>query len=693
MAKLIGVDVGGTFTDVVFHDTTEGTTHIHKLPSTNHDPSQGVLAGILQICERGGIAPAELDQIYHGTTVATNAILENKGARAGMLTTAGFRDVLHIGRHQRPQHYSIMQEIPWQDRPLVRRRDRKVVAERIIPPTGAVETPLDEAGVRRAAREFREDGISSIAVCFLFSYLNPAHEERAKAIILDEYPDAFVTTSSAVSPQIREFERFTTTAMNAFVGPLVRQYIGRLSAAIGEAGIGANLHVMLSNGGVGTAKMVCEEPVRTLLSGPAAGVLMGQLCCRTSGRRNLITFDVGGTSADIAVIEQGAYAESSARETSIAGFPVLVPMIDIHTIGAGGGSIAAYDDINGFRVGPESAGAQPGPAAYGRGGRLPTVTDAHVVLGRLDPDNFLGGEMALNTVAASAVIGTLADALGLTPHAAAEGVLRVVNNNMANAIRERTVQKGLDPRRFSLVAYGGAGPLHAVDVARLLGTPEVIVPEFPGIGSAVGLLTSDLKYDLVGTFLQNSDALDLARLSRHLGEMRDRIAAQFAEDGVAPDTVAYRYAAELRYVGQGYELRVEFPDCVVTGDTIAAAFADFHDRHRKEYGHAFPDAAIEIVNLRVAGMAETQKIQPRAHACAGTVADALVRDGHCHFRTAAGLQALATPFYARERLPVGVAVAGPAVILQKDTTTVVPPDCHFTRDAGGDVIITIQTGD
>ena len=460
--KLIGVDVGGTFTDLVYTDTDAGGIVIHKTPTTPDDPSRGVIEGALELCQRHDIDPGGLDHLLHGTTIATNAVLEYDGAVAGMVTTEGYRDIIHIGRHQRPQHYSIMQEIPWQDRPLVRRRHRHTVTERLAPPRGEELVPLDEDAVREAARRLKADGVQAVAICFLFSYLDPSHEDRAKAIIEEEYPDCFVTTSASVAPQFREFERFTTAAMNAFIGPKVRGYVAQLERAMGEKGVGADLHVMGSNGGAATAQMVSEKPILTLLSGPAAGVLGGAWSGELSGYDNLITFDVGGTSADIGIVVGGKFAEATARDTWIGGYPVLAPMIDIHTIGAGGGSIAFVDAGGAFRVGPRSAGARPGPAAYGHGGDKPTVTDAHVALGYLDPENFLGGEMSLDVAAAGKVIDELAGALGMTPAEAAGGVLTIINASMANAIRSRTVQKGLDPRDFALVAFGGAGPLHAV---------------------------------------------------------------------------------------------------------------------------------------------------------------------------------------------------------------------------------------
>lgn len=685
--KLIGVDVGGTFTDLVLEDTDRGTSFTHKVPSTPDDPSVAVLAGILELCERFHIDRAEVDHVFHGTTVATNAILEHDGARTGMVTNRGYRDIIHIGRHQRPENYSIMQEIPWQDRPLVERRNRFVVDGRLTPRKGEVLAPLDEQGVREAARRLREQGIEAVCVCFLFSYIDPAHEDRAKAILEEELPGVYISTSSSVAPVFREFERFTTAAMNAFVGPKVRRYVRNLKQAIGEAGMRADLHVMGSNGGVATAEAVADKPVLTLLSGPAAGVLGGAWAGALSGRDNLITFDIGGTSADIGIVRGGAFGEASARDTWIAGFPVLVPMIDIHTIGAGGGSLAYTDEGGAFRVGPRSAGAKPGPAAYARGGDKPTVTDANVVLGRLDPDNFLGGEMTLDAPAAHRAIDGLAKQLGMSDLETAEGVLRIINSNMANAIRSRTIQKGIDPRDFTLVAFGGAGPLHGAEVALMLDIPEVLIPPYPGINSAVGLLTTDVKYAVSRTEFMTQGAVDAGHLTTDFAEMEAQLGARFERDGIGSSAVRFERDGELRYVGQGYELRVPFPAGEIDTAALAAVWADFTERHRVEYGHVFAENAIEIVNVRVTGIATMPKIARPTVPAGGSLADALIKEGRCVFRAGDRLESVPTLFYRRDRLPVAQPIPGPAVILQKDTTTIVPPACTVTADAAGNLII------
>jgi N-methylhydantoinase A/oxoprolinase/acetone carboxylase beta subunit len=684
---MIGIDVGGTFTDLVFADTATGHLAIHKVSTTPADPSQGMLTGMTELCERLGVQLADIDTVLHATTIATNAVLEHDGCEAGMITTAGFRDILHIGRHQRPQHYSIRQEIPWQSRPLVKRRHRLTVAERLTADRTTVLEPLDEDAVRVAARQLKSAGVEAIAVCFLFSYLNPSHERRAAAIVREEFPACFVCASADVAPQFREFERFTTAAMNAFIGPKVRRYISRLSDEFAARGLTGDLRIMRSNGGIATAALIADLPVLTLLSGPAAGVLGGAWSGALSGRRNLITFDIGGTSADIGIVRDGGFIEAAARDTSIGGYPVLVPMLDIHTIGAGGGSIAHLDAAGAFRVGPRSAGAVPGPAAYGRGGTLPTVTDANLFLGRLDAAHFLGGAMTLDEAAAVAVINELAAQLHLAPQAAAEGVLTVINANMANAIRSRTVEKGLDPRDFCLVAFGGAGPLHGAEVAALLGIPEVLVPASPGICSAMGLMTTDLKYDTVRTVFARSDRLDPDTLGADFAGMAADLEAQVRQDGIDPAAAAFSRAADLRYFGQGYELRVAVPAGGLSADLLAAMVQNFHARHAAEYGHAFPDKPVEVVNVRLTATATTEKLRAVPVAAGGTLADALVRRAPCVFRTASGLESFDTPRYERDRLPLDVPIPGPAIVLQTDSTTVVPPGATLTAGRDGNLFI------
>jgi N-methylhydantoinase A/oxoprolinase/acetone carboxylase beta subunit len=685
--KTIGVDVGGTFTDLVYFDLATGRHAIHKVATTPDDPSRGVVAGIAELCARSTVAPTEIDYVLHGTTTATNAVLQHRGARAGMITNEGFRDLIHIARHQRVEHYSIMQELPWQNRPLVQRRHRKVVKGRLVPPHGEELEPLDEAGVRAASRELRAEGVESVAVCFLFSYLDPAHEERAKAIVQQEMPDAFVTTSASVSPQFREFERFTTACLSAFVGPKVRGYVARLEGALREAGLSAELRIMASNGGMATPAMVAEKPALTLMSGLAAGVLGGAWIGARADRNRLITLDIGGTSADIGIVVDGRFTETDARSTFIAGFPLLTPMIDVHTIGAGGGSIAYRDAGGAFRVGPRSAGAVPGPAAYGLGGAEPTVTDANLVLGRLDPEDFLGGGMRLDLGAAQRVVQELAGRLGLGSAETAEGILTILNSNMANAIRSRTIQKGIDPRGFVLVAFGGAGPLHGAEVAGMLGIPEVLVPPYPGITSAMGLLTTDLKYDVTRTQFQTSGAVDLDKLNADLAAMQQELARHFAADGLTPEQVSYARAGDLRYVGQGYELKVPLPNGALSRTELDRVWQEFHHKHQTEYGRSFPDTPIEIVNVRVSGIGQIPKIQSIEPPHGQNLDAARSGTRPCLFRTGGKLQSFETPFFRRTLLPIGARFPGPAIVLQSDSTTVVPPGWSASVDASGNLVL------
>ena len=688
--KAIGVDVGGTFTDLIYVDPATGQMGIHKVSTTPDDPSQGVITGLRAIMDQGGIAAADVAQLLHGTTTATNAVLEAKGARAGMITNEGFRDILHIGRHQRPDHYSIMQEIPWQNRPLIQRRYRKTVPGRLVPPTGEELEPLDETAIRKAAEELKADGVDAVAICFLFSYLNPDHERRAQAIVEEVMPDAFVTTSSGISPQFREFERFTTAALATFVGPKVGRYVANLENALAGLGITGDFRIMASNGGVATPRMVTENPALTMMSGLAAGVLGGVWIGGKCGRSRVITFDIGGTSADIGIAVDGNCAETDARSTSIAGFPLLLPMLDIHTIGAGGGSIAYVDQGGAFRVGPQSAGADPGPAAYGRGGTEPTVTDANLVLGRLEPGDFLGGDMTLDLEASQRVIGKLADQLGLDPLEAAEGVLTILNANMANAIRSRTVQRGIDPREFALIAMGGAGPLQGAEVAQMLELPEVIVPPHPGITSALGLLIADLKYDVIRTQFQVSSAADLSRFNTEFETMEAELKARLAEDHVSPDDVTFERAGDLRYLGQGYELRVPIDAGKLTDESLATVWGRFHALHASEYGHAFHDSPIEVVNLRLTARGHAKPFDLPEYTGGESLEAAHVLTRDAVFRKDGKLETYPTKVYRRDLLPLGIPFDGPAILLQKDSTTVVPPGATAEVHPTGSVIITLE---
>ena len=684
--KLIGVDIGGTFTDLILADVIQQRTWIHKVPTTVEDPSIGMIQGIQTLCQMAQADYADIEHVLHGTTIATNTLLTHDGAHTGMVTTKGYRDIVHIGRHQRPQHYSIMQDIPWQARPLVKRRDRKVVAERLNP-KGQVLTPLNEDEARNAILELKAAGVESIAICFLNAYFDSSHEDRVAAIAQELYPEAFITTSASIFPQFREFERFTTTCINAFVGPKVRRYIHNLSHSLKQQAVRGELHIMRSNGGVATADVAGEQPVTLLLSGLAAGVLGGASAGERSERTRLITFDMGGTSTDIGIVTERGFAEATARDTWIAGYPVMVPMIDVHTIGAGGGSIAYVDEGGAFRVGPRSAGAEPGPVCYAKGGTEVTVTDANVVLNRLDPDHFLGGEMAIYPDQAFAAVQALADRVGLDLYETAAGILTIVNNNMANAIRSRTIQKGQDPRKFALVAQGGAGPLHATEVALSLGIPEVVVPRYPGITSAMGLLTTDLKHDLIQNEFTLSTDPNLAKLNADLKALEDQVKAQLQADGFSDDAMTLQRFADCRYVGQGYELRALVPNGELDDAALESVWQQFHDLHTAEYGHAFPENPVELVTLRVTGTGPMPKLSGLPVPEEGDVQDAWLKTAVTYFRVNGQLEKYSTNFFERDRLPIGGQIEGPAVIFQKDSTILLPPHSHTTVEANGNLLI------
>ncbi|HET6998906.1 MAG TPA: hydantoinase/oxoprolinase family protein [Solirubrobacterales bacterium] len=683
--KSIGIDVGGTFTDFVLFDSDGGEVAVLKL-SSGGDTSATMVEGIEELCQQAGVAPADLGLIIHGTTVATNAVLEYDGAKAGMITTDGFRDVIHIGRHQRPQNYSIQQDIPWQARPLVKRRFRKPVPERLAPPSGEVLTPLDEDAVRAAAAELAAEGVEAVSVCFLFSYLNDEHERRAAEIVREEMPDAFVCTSSEIVPQFREFERFATTAVNAFVGPRVEHYIERLDARVKESGVTAPLHIMQSNGGTATPEVAARKPVTLLLSGPVGGV-MGGIWSAEGKQRHLATLDVGGTSADIGIVTEEGLVEARARDTWIAGYPVLVPIIDIETIGAGGGSIAYLDRAGALHVGPRSAGAHPGPAAYGRGGTEPTVTDANVVLGRLPSS--LAGRLELDRERAEAAVAGLGEKLGMSALETATGIIRIVNENMAAALRMKTIQRGLDPREFLLSAFGGAGPLQAAELARILEIPEVLIPPNPGVTSAAGLLTSDLRYDVSQSFLQPLSRIDLEQLRTAFREQEEELRAQLRNDGCGEEDIVIEWAADLRYHGQSYELKTSLPAGELSEQGIASLREAFHRDHQQEFGHSFPEFEIELVNARLTGIGRLPHL--RHSAVTGTsLAEAHLRDAEVGFAVDGGNERLRTPVYDRDAFPVGEELAGPAIFVQLDSTTLVPPGATARRDDVGNLLIAVS---
>jgi N-methylhydantoinase A len=686
----VGVDVGGTFTDIVLDRPGEPIV-VHKVPSTPADQSEGVVRGVVEICRMAGISAAAVDMVLHGTTVATNMVIERKGARVGMLTTKGFRDILHMARHKRPHNFSLQFDVPWQSKPLVKRRDRLAITERLMPPTGEVAVPLDEDEVRAAAELFRTRGLDAVIVCFLFAFLNDEHERRAKAIVEEVMPEAFVSTSSEVVNVIREYERFSTCAMNAYIGPKTSLYLERLEGRLREAGVEAVVRIMQSNGGISTVENSSKRPVGLLLSGPAGGVIGGKWTGEAAGASDIITIDIGGTSADISVIQGGEVRIKNPRDTEVASLPVLVPMIDIDAIGAGGGSIAYIDAGGAFRVGPRSAGADPGPACYGQGGTEPTVTDAQVVLGRLDPDLFLGGDLRIDErLAREAIERHISARIHMSVEDAALGILRIINNNMALAINANSVAKGIDPRAFTLMGFGGAGPLHATALADIIQAKDVISPLQPGITAAMGLLVTDLQYEYthsVLTVLDTADEAALAELDQRFAELRAEADRQLDLDHVPAEARVYRKVAECRYVGQGFELRADVPDGPLTLANRQAVIDSFFETHRLVYGHAFRDQLTEAITLRLIASAGAGSLRVAELPFGGRTdpEDCVMFRRPTRFDDGSVRE---TPRFRRSDLRAEDRVNGPAIIVQHNSTTLVPPGWVATVIPHGDLRLT-----
>ncbi len=688
----IGVDVGGTFTDIILERVagSDRQVVVTKVPSTPHDQSEGVVDGVLKVCALAGVEPGAVDAVFHGTTVATNMIIERAGARVGMVTTRGFRDILHMGRHKRPHNFSLQFDVPWQSKPLVKRRDRLAVTERVMPPDGSVAVPLAEDEVKQAAELFAKRGMDAVIIAFLFSFLNNEHELRAKEIVREMLPDAFICASSEVVNTIREYERFSSAAMNAYIGPKTSAYLRNLEGRLRANGVRAMVRIMQSNGGISTIENASELPIGLLLSGPAGGVIGGRWTGEHCDKNDIITIDIGGTSADISVIEGGELRIKNPRDTEVAGLPVLVPMIDIDAIGAGGGSIAYLDPGGAFRVGPRSAGAVPGPACYAKGGDEPTVTDAQVVLGRMDPEHFLGGDLTIDaSLSARAIEKHIARPLGLSVEKAALGILKIINNNMALAINANSVAKGVDPRNFSLAGFGGAGPLHSVSLAEAIYAKDVISPVHPGITAATGLLVTDLQYEYTQStliVLDKASKDEFARVNAVLQDLKARADRQLDADGIPAAQRRFRQVAECRYVGQGFELRAEVPDGPLNETSAKAVIDHFYDAHKQVYGHAFRDQSCEMVTVRlIATVAvDTLALPKLGKGGRRNPEDAVMYTRRTIFDDGSSLD---TPRYQRGKLLADDIVEGPALIIQHNSTTLVPPKWVARVAAHGDIVI------
>ncbi len=683
----VGIDVGGTFTDFVLRNLATGEEVVGKVPSTPHDPSLAGIEGLRQLSSESGFAIDQISRVLHGTTIATNILLQRSGSKAGLITTRGFRDILHIGRKKRSLNFSNYLDVPRQSRPIVPRYLRQTVRERVRAPDGRIETPLEMDDVAAAVDTLVHEGVESIAVCFLFAFLNPDHERRVKDHIESRFPELFVTCSHEVTPLHREYERFSTTALNAYVGPRTGHYVDRFNGSLKELGVGADLRLMSSAGGLMGSAAAKLRPVNLLLSGPVAALKKGVEVGQKAGFPNVITLDVGGTSADIGVAHGGKMRLKHVLDTQMGDFDAMVPMIDLETIGAGGGSIAFVDDGGMFNVGPRSAGARPGPVCYGLGGTEPTVTDALVVLGWFRESVLAGSGVAIDRNAAeTAIEEKIATPLGLNLHQAALGIYQIAAKHMTDAIRLQSIAKGYDPREFVLIPFGGAGPAFAADIARELQIGKTVIPAHPGVGAAAGLLSSDIRYEHMSSLWDDLDTADRDVVSSKYDQLRSAAHAELDADGFTEDQMSFQFRADCRYRGQGYELTVDVPPDVLAQGWRESVANAFHGEHERLYLRSFPDKPVQLINVRLIGVgAVTQPAGSHMHRQHSDPGSHMIAD--CVFSGGAGPEVMPTPFFQRNAIGSELKLTGPAVVEQGDATTVVPPGCTLETDTLGNLII------
>ena len=681
----VGIDVGGTFTDLVLIGAETGEVSVAKILNRHDDRAETVVEGLSRLLDEAGVAAAQLDWISHGTTIATNAVIERKGARTALITNRNFRDILEIGRFARPAEliYRVHEDRP---APLVPRRLRLGVACR-IDRRGDVAAGLDEGDLDRAIETIAEQRVESVAVCFLFSFLNPVHEERVRERLGAALPGLDVVLSSEILREFREFPRTSTTVFAAYVAPVLRAYLSGLVARLADRGIRCPLRVFQSSGGVAAPAIVMRNPASTLLSGPAGAVAGAAQLCGQAGFRDLVTMDIGGTSLDVCLVRGSVAEAATTREIDM--FPVAIPMLDVHTVGAGGGSVVRVDDVGRVRVGPDSMGARPGPACYGLGGDRATLTDVNLSMGLLDPGGFAGGEVALDRARAEdAVERHVARPLGVGLAAAATGVYRVATGQIAEAIRAVTVERGSDPRDYALVAFGGGGPLHAAAVARELGIGRIVVPRHPGLFSARGIATADFSHDYIQSVVKPLADVAAGDAVSILDALAAGAAADLDAEGVAGERRELSPALDLRYVGQSTEITVPLADA---GDPLPAGFAAaeerFHELHERLYSYRVPDEPVELVNVRLRAVGHVDR-PPLARiggrgAAAGPagVRPVLLPDAP---------EARPVPVYRRARLAAGAALAGPALVEEASSTTLVLDRMSVAVDAHGNMIVTLE---
>ncbi len=677
------VDTGGTFSDFVYVDENTGEISVAKVPSTPDDPSRAILAGVELLIARG-VAPADIGYFCHGTTVGTNALLEGKGVRTGLLVTKGFRGIYEVAEQCRPHGPTIF-NIGYTRPTMLAPPSRTGEVEERVAFDGEILTPLNEAALRETVRELLARDVKSIAVCFLFSFLTPKHERRAREIILEEAPGVEVSLSSEVVPLIREYYRLSTTVINAYLHPILARYIDNLDARLKSAGVTTpQKYIMQSNGGMSTFAETAKKAVATVLSGPAGGIVASVRAAETSGFPNLITFDMGGTSCDVALIKDGE--ASISNRGKVEGRDVALPMIDINTVSAGGGTLAGVDKFGELVVGPQSAGAQPGPACYGRGGTRPTITDCNATLGYLSPDNFLGGKMRLDKDAARRAVETeVAKPLGMDVAAAAEGVVRVINVKMEEAIKAISTMRGHDLRDFMLLAFGGAGPLHACKMAAELGMKGVLVPPHPGVYSAMGLVMSDVKHDYLRSRLTPLSRASEAEVNAVFAELETLARADLAREDFSEKSIRVEHALDMRYAGQGYEMTIPCEAPLAPGG-LKALREKFDAEHKKSFGHTAPEEPVEIVSWRLRGVGVVPPVREPVYKPTGAPLEKAIRERRIARFDGVDLEC---PVYQRELIDVGAEFAGPALIDQLDCTTVMPPGFLARVDERKNIIISM----
>jgi N-methylhydantoinase A len=679
----IAVDTGGTFTDLCVLDETTGSFSVAKVPSTPDNPALAVMDGVKMVLNDLQIEPEAVAFFIHGTTVATNALLEGKGAPIALITTKGFEDVILIGRQNRPKLYDHWGRRPT---PIVARSQCHGIKERTLY-TGEILTSLDQIQAAGLVEKIKAAGINSIAVSLLHAYANPNHELQVKEIISRIHPGAHVTLSSEVLSEFREYERTSTICINAYVMPRVNNYVGYLENRLKESDIGSDLYIMQSNGGVITSETARTVSARTVLSGPAGGALTGELLARTTENKNVITLDVGGTSSDICLIEKGKARLTT--ESDIEGYPIKLPMIDINTIGAGGGSIAWIDAGGALQVGPVSAGSVPGPVCYGRGGTEPTVTDANAILGRINPEYLLGGQMRVHLDDARKVMQEkIADPLGLDLLQTAEGIIRVVNANMIRGMRRVSVEQGYDPRDFALVPFGGAGPLHGADLAEALSMDRLIIPAHPGIGSAFGMLSADVRHDYVKTHITLAAEADHKQVEGLFAEMEAQATDQLNREGFGGEAVILDRKVDMRYLRQAYELTVPLTEALFSPEAVPHLVGRFHDMHRHAYGYARDEEPVEIVYLRLVALGKLPGLKLQIRESGDDAQPNPFSNRIVYF----GGRPLETAIYQRDTLKPGQVVPGPAIVEQLDSTVVVTPPFAAECDPYGNLILNRKEG-